>query len=163
MVAAARAAGLPCLAHDEMSPDDRAAHRALGVAISEFPMTRDTARAARAAGETVVFGAPNVVRGGSQNHAVDAAPAIAEGLGTVLASDYWYPAPLQAAFLLTERYGMPFFAAWGCVSANAAAAVGLNDRGRLDPGLRADIIAVCPKSRSVKAVWVGGARKLIRD
>ncbi|GAA0283659.1 alpha-D-ribose 1-methylphosphonate 5-triphosphate diphosphatase [Rhodovulum strictum] len=163
MVTAARAAGLTCLAHDEMSPEDRAAHRALGVAVSEFPMTRDTADAARAAGEAVVFGAPNVLRGGSQNNAVDAAPAMAEGLGTVLASDYWYPAPLQAAFVLADTHGMSFANAWDCVSANAAAAAGLSDRGRLDAGLRADIVALCPRSRSVKAVWVAGKRMLIRD
>lgn len=162
MVGAARAAGLACLAHDEMSPGDRAAHRALGVTVSEFPMTRNTAHAARAADEAVVFGAPNVLRGGSQNNAVDAGPAMAEGLGTVLASDYWYPAPLQAAFLLTDRHGMSFAAAWDCVSANAAAAAGMSDRGRLDPGLRADIIAVCPRSRSVRAVWVAGTRMLFR-
>jgi alpha-D-ribose 1-methylphosphonate 5-triphosphate diphosphatase len=126
-------------------------------------MTRDTALAARAAGEAVVLGAPNVLRGGSQNNAVDAAPAMVEGLGTVLASDYWYPAPLHAAFLLAERHAMPFAAAWDCVSANPAAVAGLADRGRLDAGLRADIIALCPRSRSVKAVWVGGKRMLTRD
>jgi alpha-D-ribose 1-methylphosphonate 5-triphosphate diphosphatase len=163
MVAAARAAGLTCLAHDEMTPQDRATHRALGVTVSEFPMTRDTALAARAAGEAVVFGAPNVLRGGSQNNAVDAAPAMVEGLGTVLASDYWYPAPLHAAFVLAERHGMPFAAAWDCISARAAAAAGLADRGRLDEGLRADIIAVCPRSRCVRAVWVAGKRMLTRD
>lgn len=160
MVAAARAAGLCCLAHDEMTPDARAEHRALGVTISEFPMTRETALSARQAGEAVVFGAPNVLRGGSQNNAVDAASAIIGGLGTVLASDYWYPAPLQAAFLLAERHGMAFNAAWDCVSSNAAVAAGLTDRGRLEPGLRADIIAVCPRSRTVKAAWVAGERKL---
>jgi alpha-D-ribose 1-methylphosphonate 5-triphosphate diphosphatase len=160
MVAAARAAGLVCLAHDEMTPQDRAANRALGVAVSEFPMTLDTARAARAAGEAVVLGAPNVLRGGSQNAAVDAGPALAAGLGTILASDYWYPAPLQAAFVLAERHAMPFAQAWASVSARPAMAAGLTDRGQLDPGLRADIIAVCPLSRSVKAVWVAGERKL---
>jgi alpha-D-ribose 1-methylphosphonate 5-triphosphate diphosphatase len=126
-------------------------------------MTRDTALAARASGEAVVFGAPNVLRGGSQNNAVDAAPAMVEGLGTVLASDYWYPAPLQAAFVLAERHAMPFAAAWDCVSNHAAVAAGLADRGRLDEGLRADIIAICPESRSVKAVWAAGKRMLVRD
>lgn len=163
MVTSARAAGLTCLAHDEMTPEDRATHRALGITVSEFPMTRTTAQAAREAGEAVVFGAPNVLRGGSQNNAVDAAPAMAEGLGTVLASDYWYPAQLQAAFLLAERQAMPFAAAWDCVSANAAEAAGLTDRGRLKTGLRADVIAVCPHRRRVKAVWVAGERVLTRD
>ncbi len=160
MVQKARAAGLTCFAHDEMTTEERAAHRALGVTVSEFPMTRATAAAARAAQEPVIFGAPNVLRGGSQNNAVAAGPAMRDGLGTVLASDYWYPAPLQAAFLLAHDHGMPFGTAWDCVAANPAAAVGLQDRGRLLPGLRADIIAVCPRSRSVKAVWVAGARKL---
>jgi alpha-D-ribose 1-methylphosphonate 5-triphosphate diphosphatase len=160
MVAAARAAGLVCLAHDEMTPDERSRHRALGVTVSEFPMTRATAEAARAAGEAVVFGAPNVLRGGSQNNAVDAAPALVEGLGTVLASDYWYPAPLEAAFVLAGRHGMPFPVSWAAVSANPARAAGLKDRGRLDLGQRADIIAVCPTRRSVRAVWVAGERKL---
>lgn len=163
MVMAARQAGLSCLAHDELSAEERAAHRALGVAVSEFPMTRATARAAREAGEAVVLGAPNVLRGGSQNNAVDAGPAMREGLGTVLASDYWYPAPLQAAFVLAERHGMPFAAAWDCVSANPAAAAGLSDRGRLDVGQRADIIALCPRSRRVQAVWVAGRKRLSRD
>lgn len=163
VVGAARAAGLTCYAHDELTPDDRLAHRALGVTVSEFPMTRATALAARSAGEAVVFGAPNVLRGGSQNNAVDAAPAMVEGLGTVLASDYWYPAPLQAAFILADRHAMPFTAAWDCVAANPALAAGLVDRGRLDSGLRADIIAVCPHRRSVKAVWVKGKRTLLRD
>jgi alpha-D-ribose 1-methylphosphonate 5-triphosphate diphosphatase len=107
-----------------------------------------------------VFGAPNVLRGGSQNGAVDAAPAMIEGMGTVLASDYWYPAPLQAAFILAERHGMDFAAAWGCVSTNPAEAAGLDDRGRIEPGLRADIIAVCPRTRRVQAVWTNGRRTL---
>lgn len=160
MVAAARAAGLVCLAHDELTPEVRAEHRTLGVTVSEFPMTRETARSARAAGEAVVLGAPNVLRGGSQNNAVDAASAILDGLGTVLASDYWYPSQLQAAFLLAERHAMAFGAAWGCVSSSAATAAGLTDRGRLEPGSRADIIAVCPQSKTVKTVWIAGQRKL---
>lgn len=159
VTSAARAAKIPMLAHDEVSPATRQDHRALGISASEFPMTEQTAAAARQAGEQVVFGAPNVLRGCSQNNAVDAAPAILSGLGTVLASDYYYPAPLQAAFVLAEK-GMDFAAAWDCVSYSAAAIAGLSDRGRLQPGLRADVIAVCPKTRSVKAVFVAGEKKL---
>lgn len=147
-------------AHDETSPEMRAENRALGITVSEFPMTEATAHAARLADERVVFGAPNVLRGGSQNDAVDAAPAIRAGLGTVLATDYYYPAPLRAAFILARDHGVPFAAAWDCVSANAAAAAGLGDRGRLRPGQRADVIAVCPQTCTVKAVFVAGERKL---
>ncbi len=162
VTAAAQAAGLTCLAHDETDPATRDAHRALGVRVTEFPMTRDTARAARDAGEHVVFGAPNVLRGGSQNGAVDAAPALVEGLGTVLATDYWYPAPLGAAFRLADAHGMDFAAAWACISANPAAAAGLSDRGQLRPGLRADVIALCPRRREVRAHRIAGPRVLTR-
>lgn len=147
-------------AHDETSPEMRAENRALGITVSEFLMTEATAHAARLADEPVVFGAPNVLRGGSQNDAVDATPAIRAGLGTVLATDYYYPAPLRAAFILARDHGVPFAAAWDCVSANAAAAAGLGDRGRLRPGQRADVIAVCPQTCTVKAVFVAGERKL---
>ncbi|MEM6680515.1 MAG: alpha-D-ribose 1-methylphosphonate 5-triphosphate diphosphatase, partial [Pseudomonadota bacterium] len=97
---AAREAGAVLLAHDERSPAERSHFRALGAVTSEFPLTRDTAAAARAEGEHTVLGAPNVVRGGSHIGMLDAQPAVAEGLCTILASDYYYPAPLAAAFRL---------------------------------------------------------------
>ena len=160
MAAAARTAGVTILGHDETSPAMRAELRALGAVTCEFPMTLETARAARAAGEHVVLGAPNVVRGGSHNNTFDAASAVAEGLCTVLASDYYYPAPLLAAFRLAERGVAPLAAAWALVSGNAAEAAGLTDRGEIAQGRRADLILVDnsgPLPRVV-SVFVGGKR-----
>ncbi len=162
MTKAARAAGMPLFAHDETTPAMREENRALGIGISEFPMTEATATEARRLREHVIFGAPNVLRGGSHNKAVDAGPAIHSGLGTVLASDYYYPSQFQAAFLLADQ-SLPFASAWECVSASAAAAAGLTDRGRIETGLRADIIAVCPGTRRLRAVFVAGKRRLQRD
>lgn len=158
MTKAARDAGLPMFAHDENNPAVREHHRALGIRTSEFAMTTDTARSARRSGEHVVFGAPNVLRGGSHNNAVDAGRAIHEGLGTVLASDYYYPSQLRAAFVLADQ-GLPFAAAWDCVSSAAADGAGLTDRGRLNVGMRGDVIAVCPQTRNVRAVFIAGERK----
>lgn len=163
LAATAAARSVPMLAHDEASPDIRAAHRDIGITASEFPMTEPTARAARDAGEHVVFGAPNVLRGGSQNNAVDAGPAMAQGLGSVLSSDYYYPALALAPFHLADRGGMDFAAAWATVSANPAEVAGLADRGRLSPGLRGDVIALCPQTRRVRAVFVAGRRRLVLD
>ncbi|QBX34315.1 alpha-D-ribose 1-methylphosphonate 5-triphosphate diphosphatase [Paracoccus liaowanqingii] len=162
MITAAQTAGMPMFAHDETSPAMREENRALGIKVSEFPMSQDTAIEARRLGEHVVFGAPNVLRGGSHNKAVDAGPAIAMGLGTVLASDYYYPAQLRAAFVLAD-HGQSFASSWDCVSASAAEAAGLSDRGRIETGLRADIIAVCPATRRVRAVFIAGERKLQID
>ncbi|MBI5110427.1 MAG: alpha-D-ribose 1-methylphosphonate 5-triphosphate diphosphatase [Rhodovulum sp.] len=142
LAATARAHGVPMLSHDDTSPAQRAHYRALGCRIAEFPTTLETAEAAAAAGDAIVFGAPNVVRGGSHTGWTKASDMVARGLCSVLASDYYYPAPLVAAFRLAADGVAPLARAWSLVSEAAAAAVGLADRGRLAPGLRADIVLV---------------------
>lgn len=158
--AAARAHGLVLLSHDDDSPEVRAGYRARGAAVAEFPMNRPTATDAVAHGEHVVLGAPNVVRGGSHLGSMGAADAVVDGLCTVLASDYYYPAPLHAAFRLNRERGIRFADAWARVSANPAVAGGLDDRGRLAAGKRADIIVVDDSGPvpMVDAVYVAGRR-----
>jgi alpha-D-ribose 1-methylphosphonate 5-triphosphate diphosphatase len=140
---AAVAAHVPQCSHDDPSPETRRWYQDIGCEISEFPKTRDTAMLARELGNHVVFGAPNVVRGGShQKNSVAAADMVADGLCTVLTSDYYYPSMLPAPFQL-ERDGVCGFAeAWALISSNPAAAAGLQDRGRLAAGLRADLLLV---------------------
>ena len=94
---AARAAGVRMLSHDDQTPDMRARFRSHGVGIAEFPVNEQTAREAAQAGDFIVFGAPNVVRGGSHTGWTRASEMIEKGLCNVLASDYFYPAPLLAA------------------------------------------------------------------
>jgi len=161
---AARRAGIPMASHDDETPEMRAAFRALGVAICEFPKTRATAAAARAFNEASVLGAPNVVRGGSQSGAIDAVPAIEAGLCDVLASDYYYPAMLLAPFRLAAGSGIGFARCWDLVSANPAAAAGLRDRGSLVAGRRADILVVDdrdPRSPRLAAVIAGGRPAMV--
>ncbi|WP_118138499.1 alpha-D-ribose 1-methylphosphonate 5-triphosphate diphosphatase [Oceanicella sp. SM1341] len=140
VAALGRAAGAPMLSHDDCQPVTRARFAALGVRIAEFPMTRAAAEAARTAGDAVVLGAPNVMRGGSHNGAVDAAGMIADGLCDILASDYYYPAMLAAAARLSGPMGLGPARAWSAVSGAPAAALGLHDRGRIAPGARADLL-----------------------
>jgi len=139
---AAVAAGVPLLSHDDTSPEQRRWFRGLGCRVAEFPTTLATAEAAVASGDHVVFGAPNVVRGGSHTGWVDASEMIGRGLCDVLASDYYYPAPLAAAARLAARGVVPLARAWALVSEQAAAAVALHDRGRIAPGRRADLVVV---------------------
>jgi alpha-D-ribose 1-methylphosphonate 5-triphosphate diphosphatase len=139
---AARAADVRMLSHDDESPAIRQAFRAQGVAIAEFPVNEGTARDAAAAGDFIVFGAPNVVRGGSHTGWTRASDMIAKGLCSVLASDYYYPAPLLAAFRLAADGVLPLAAAWQLISSAPARAAGLADRGMLAAGQRADIILV---------------------
>jgi alpha-D-ribose 1-methylphosphonate 5-triphosphate diphosphatase len=142
LAAAAGSSGNVLLAHDEASPEERERFRDLGAVTSEFPLNAETAQAARAAGEEIVLGAPNVVRGGSHNGAVDATQAVRAGLCTVLTSDYHYPSPLHAAFKLAAPDFADLAQTWALVSGNAAKAAGLADRGVLEPGRRADLILV---------------------
>ena len=142
LAAAAAAAGVPLLSHDDVSPEQRQWYRSLGCRLAEFPTTIETAQAAASEGDDIVLGAPNVVRGGSHTGWIDAADMIGRGLCSVLASDYYSPAPLLAAFGLAARGVLPLERAWKLVSETPAAAVGLADRGRIALGGRADLIVV---------------------
>jgi alpha-D-ribose 1-methylphosphonate 5-triphosphate diphosphatase len=159
LAAAAVAAGVPQASHDDPSPETRQWYQSMGCGISEFPKTRETAALARELGNHVLFGSPNVVRGGSHQASVSAAAMAKDGLCTVLTSDYYYPAMLPAAFRLSNDGVCSFAEAWAMVSCNPADAAGLEDRGSLAPGMRADILLVhAPQSRppSVVAHLIGG-------
>ncbi|MEN3378182.1 MAG: alpha-D-ribose 1-methylphosphonate 5-triphosphate diphosphatase [Hyphomicrobiales bacterium] len=142
LAAAARAAGVPLLSHDDMSPDQRRWYRALGCRATEFPTTMETAQDAASAGDDIIFGAPNVVRGGSHLGWTNAAEMVARGLCSILASDYYYPAPLLAAFRLAAAGVTPLECAWSLVSSGPARSMGLADRGTIAAGKRADLILV---------------------
>ncbi|MEP6841827.1 MAG: alpha-D-ribose 1-methylphosphonate 5-triphosphate diphosphatase [Bradyrhizobium sp.] len=156
---AARAANVRMLSHDDESPDMRKGFRSQGVGIAEFPVNEETAREAASAGDFIVFGAPNVVRGGSHTGWTRASDMIAKGLCSVLASDYYYPAPLLAAFRLAADGVLPLAGAWQLISSAPAQAAGLTDRGTLAAGRRADILLVddtMPLRPRIVAVIAGG-------
>jgi len=153
---AARDAGLPMASHDDASVAERETFRSLGAGICEFPMAEKVAAAARAAGEAVVMGAPNVVRGGSHIGWAHAAPLAERGLVTVLASDYVWPAMMEAAFVLAGRGVLDLPAAWALISANPAEATGLADRGTLAAGRRGDAVLVDAARRAPVATFCAG-------
>lgn len=142
LAATARAAEVRMLSHDDATPAMRQEYRELGALIAEFPVNEETAHAAAAAGDPIVYGAPNVVRGGSHTGWTRASDMIAKGLCSVLASDYYYPAQLLAAFRLAADGVLPLTEAWNLVSAGPARATGLTDRGVIAQGRRADILLV---------------------
>ena len=153
---AAIGAGIPMLSHDDDSIERRALFRAHGARICEFPITEEVAANARAVGEAVVMGAPNVVRGGSHLGWASAAPLAERGLVNVLASDYFWPAMMEAAFVMAERGVLDLPRAWALVSKNPAQACGLDDRGQLQAGLRGDVVVVDADRRAPVAVFAAG-------
>ena len=132
------------------------AFRELGARICEFPMAEEVGEAARAAGDWVVMGSPNVVRGRSHLGWASAARLAEAGICNVLSSDYYYPAMLRAALILAGRGVLDLARAWSLISANPARAAGLSDRGMISPGKRADLVVLDATVPQVVATIAAG-------
>jgi alpha-D-ribose 1-methylphosphonate 5-triphosphate diphosphatase len=100
------------------------------------------------------MGGPNLVRGASLWGNLSAAEAIELNLVDVLCSDYHPASLLHAIFVET---GEPLPVRVARVTSAPAAAVGLEDRGRLETGARADVIVVDPGNPpTIRRAFVGG-------
>jgi alpha-D-ribose 1-methylphosphonate 5-triphosphate diphosphatase len=142
--------------HDDAVPESRAIWNARGVRIAEFPETLEAAEAAKSAGDYVILGAPNVVRGGSHKGNASAIDLIAMGLCDAIASDYHYPSPRRAALMLAASGVTDLAGAWHLVSSGPAKVLGLQDRGALRPGLRADLVVLDAQTHRVAATMAAG-------
>ena len=150
------ARGIRLGSHDDATEQARSAWHARGVRIAEFPETQEAAEAAKAAGDAVILGAPNVVRGGSHKGNASAVDLIVMGLGDALASDYHYPSPRRAALMLAASGVTDLAGAWHLISAGPAHVLGLTDRGALAAGLRADIVILDAATHKVAATLAAG-------
>jgi alpha-D-ribose 1-methylphosphonate 5-triphosphate diphosphatase len=153
-----RARGIPLASHDDTTPEHVDEGLADGVVISEFPTTVEAAAAAKQRGLTTIAGAPNVVRGGSHSGGVSVSELAEAGILDGLSSDYVPASLLQAVHSLNERHGISLPAAIGMVTWAIADSLDLNDRGRLAPGLRADVLRFrnVAETPVVRALWVTG-------
>lgn len=128
----------------------RERHAMIGARLALFPADRRAAVAARAMLCPVVLNAASLLKGGA-----DLAHA-GEGLASALASDGHPQALAQAAFALADSGRMSLGQAWDLVSAGPAAILRLADRGRIEPGLRADLAVVNAATRRCEATIVRG-------
>ncbi len=158
-VAAGRRLGAALASHDDTTRAQVAASVAHGVALAEFPTSHEAASACREAGVAVMMGAPNVIRGGSHSGNASALDLAGAGLLDILSSDYVPAALLSAVGLLAQAWDdLP--RAIATVTAAPASAAGLADRGRIAPGLRADLVRVATVRGALSPVgtWVEGRR-----
>lgn len=142
------------LAHVTESADD-------GMTIAEFPTTLEAARASRERGLAVLLGAPNVVLGGSQSGNISAGDLAAAGLLDIISSDYVPTSLMQAPFVLAQAgIGFDLPAAIRLASLNPARVMGLDDRGEIAAGKRADLVRVhvVEELPVVRSVWREGTR-----
>jgi alpha-D-ribose 1-methylphosphonate 5-triphosphate diphosphatase len=160
ITALCRKHGLPVASHDDATVAHVDEAMQAGAAIAEFPTTLEAAQAAHEYGLAVLAGAPNLVRGQSHSGNVPAAELAARGWLDVLSSDYVPASVLHGAFLLHLRHGMSLPRAIATVSATPARRVGLDDRGGVVAGKRADLVRVrvAGDVAVVRGVWCGGER-----
>jgi alpha-D-ribose 1-methylphosphonate 5-triphosphate diphosphatase len=104
------------------------------------------------------MGAPNLIRGGSHSGNVSALEVAQNAALDCLSSDYVPSGLLYGAWLLHQKAGWELSEAMKTVTENPARCGGLKDRGRLSPGLKADLIRVKVVDRRpvVRSVWVAG-------
>lgn len=153
--------GVKLASHDDATEAHVEEAIADGVSIAEFPTTREAAQAAHRNGLAVLMGAPNVVRGKSHSGNISAADVAAQGHLDVLSSDYVPSSLLPAVFRLAESVpGMTLASAMRTITLNPAHAAGLDDRGAIAPGRRADLVQVRLQDGipTVRRVWREGAR-----
>jgi len=146
--------------HDDRTEEEIAENVADGIRISEFPVSMVAAHAARASGMEIIAGAPNIVRGGSHSGNVAAADLVREGLAHAFASDYVPASMLEAAWRAVEAGGITLPQAIAMVTDAPARMARLADRGRLAPGLKADLVRVrsIADMPLVRGVWRAGER-----
>ena len=160
IIQTAQERGMPLASHDDTIPDhvDQAVKD--GFTISEFPTTKAAAKHAHTNNMKTVMGAPNVVRGNSHSGNVSALEMAGLGFLDAISSDYVPNSMIHAAFMLNRRAGLNLSEAVAKVSANPADMLGLRDCGRIEAGLRGDLIRVglVDDLPMVKTVWRGGRR-----
>ncbi|MDX1370489.1 alpha-D-ribose 1-methylphosphonate 5-triphosphate diphosphatase [Pseudomonas sp.] len=135
------ARGLSLASHDDATLAHVQESAGFGMSIAEFPTTLEAAKASHELGLKVLMGAPNIVRGGSHSGNIAAAELARQGVLDILSSDYYPASLLQAALLLAGQdngYDLP--QAIASVSRVPAQAAGLDDRGEIRLGLRADLV-----------------------
>jgi alpha-D-ribose 1-methylphosphonate 5-triphosphate diphosphatase len=158
-VTEARRFGAVLASHDDTTEHHVRASHDSGAGLAEFPTTIEAAEACRAHGIAIMMGAPNILRGASHSGNVSAIDLAQRDLLDIVSSDYVPSALLLSGFRLAELWSdLP--RAIRTVTDSPARAAGLRDRGRLEAGLRADLLRVrCLEATPViRGVWSVGRR-----
>ncbi|MFK8036089.1 MAG: alpha-D-ribose 1-methylphosphonate 5-triphosphate diphosphatase [Hyphomicrobiales bacterium] len=152
--------GISMASHDDATLDHVNESIAFGVRMAEFPTSIEAAQASHDAGLSVLMGAPNIVRGQSHSGNIAAKDLAKLGVLDVLSSDYVPFSIMHAPFVLAEEEEISLPKAISMVTSTPARTVGLDDRGRIANGLRADLVRVRHDEGVpvVRSVWREGIR-----
>lgn len=156
-VSEGRRLGAVLASHDDTTAEQVAISAAHGVTMAEFPTTLEAAAACREKGVAIIMGSPNFVRGASHSGNVSAQDLARHNLLDILSSDYVPAALLMSAVQLGELWD-DMARGIATVTATPARFVGLEDRGVIAPGKRADVLRFSRAADCtvVKQVWSHG-------
>lgn len=161
LVELAKEKSTPMASHDDTTLEHVAQAAEDGVAIAEFPTTMEAAEALHGAGIRILMGAPNLVRGGSHSGNVATSDLAQAGWLDILSSDYVPASLLMAALALPKAVpSIDLASAIRTVTKTPAEAVGLDDRGEIAVGKRADLVRVYMANgvSTARSVWRAGQR-----
>ncbi|MDP5085221.1 MAG: alpha-D-ribose 1-methylphosphonate 5-triphosphate diphosphatase [Yoonia sp.] len=134
--------GVPLASHDDDTVAKANLMADLGAVMAEFPVTLEAAAACADRGMMIAMGAPNAMRGQSYSGNLSARDAHAAGLLHILAADYHPATILPAIRALANADPDGLAGAARLATAHPAQALGLQDRGTLEVGKRADVVMV---------------------
>lgn len=153
---------VPMASHDDDSEEKIQWLKDLNIKISEFPVNKEAAKAARKYGINVCVGAPNALRGTSQVKNLSAREAISEGLANILCSDYSPMTILHTIFTLFELKILSLNEVVKMATLQPAQAVGIsNITGSIEKDKEADLIIVDDKKEVKKIIKTFRAGKAV--
>jgi len=139
----ARKRGIAVASHDDDTEKKLTLNKEIGVSISEFPISLETAKSAKAQGFYTVVGAANILRGCSHSGNLSAAEAVLNDCADILCSDYYPAAILHSIFLMYTKHGVPLPQMVNRATLNPAKAMGTDrDYGSIEPSKKADLLIV---------------------
>jgi alpha-D-ribose 1-methylphosphonate 5-triphosphate diphosphatase len=158
-IEAAARFGAALASHDDTTTKHVERSAGHGIELAEFPTSIAAAHACHKHGIKIMMGAPNLVRGGSHSGNVAAHTLAEHDLLDIVSSDY-VPSSLLASVMTLAILWDDMPRAVGTVTTTPATAVHLHDRGRIETGLRADLVRfkVVNDLPLIRGVWSQGCQ-----
>jgi len=143
LAALAHEKGFAVASHDDDTEEKLALNKALGVDVSEFPISLDAAKSAKSYGFYTVVGAANILRNGSHSGNLSATEAVLEDCADIICSDYYPAAILHSIFLMHTKYGVPLPQMVMRATLTPAKAMRIDkEYGSIESGKKADLLIV---------------------
>jgi len=139
----AREKGIAVASHDDDTEEKLILNKEIGVEVSEFPISLETAKSAKSHGFYTVVGAANILRNGSHSGNLSASTAVTEDCADIICSDYYPAAILASVFQMNINYQTPLPQMVNRATLNPAKAMKIDrDYGSIEPGKKADMLII---------------------